>query len=689
MKTQSFKRIFLSMLLFIFLVVLAACQKDEDPDDPLPVGPVQLQTPANVTLSDDILSWNAVENATNYQVHINDIAESPFVVTALNYDLSHITFAAGTTYEIRVQAIGNVIQFLNSELSEAVIISIPAPEPLSTPQNVVKNDDSISWEAVDHAVNYLVYIENMTGSPFSVSGTSFNTAHLIFVRGTTYTIEVQAVANPASHLNSSRSDSITFSRPLLPFLSTPQNLVKTEDVLTWDAVADAIGYLVYISGLNGSPFAVDVTTYDLSEHTFAGGTYVIHVVAIGDDTEYSDSDASDSVSFTVLAKLSTPTHGLGHTANIFHIGIPPYDQGSTGYAGQIKLLFTNTATEQTWEVLVEAAYGEGSAYIYENLNLPTGNYTVTYKAVGNGTTHTDSDYHEGSVSFTYTSQQTQLQKPVLNLVEGTLSWNDVDHALSYEVYVNGELQEENTSPIDLTDLNPGQYTIKVVAVADGETYANSEAEIAYTVLNPDAMPLDVPGNLAIDEHILTWDVVDNAVKYLVVVGELRRQVETNSIDLRTLGLTVGEHQVRVQALGDAIEYSNSEMSEAVDYEAEVTQALNPITLGDIAGTPEQGHGGGHYNIVIHKSHAPYQQDAWSGWIRVEIVLSDGTVILQDYDMNDVIEIFMHKPTPETWFFDQIPEDGVYEMRVILIAESGSGYANSAPLVLSLNWQYTD
>lgn len=57
-------------------------------------------------------------------------------------------------------------------------------------------------------------------------------------------------------------------------------------------------------------------------------------------------------------------------------------------------------------------------------------------------------------------------------------------------------------------------------------------------------------NLSIDNHVLKWDKVEKAEKYIVVVGELEKEVTNNQFNLMELNLAVGEHTVGVKVVID-------------------------------------------------------------------------------------------------------------------------------------------
>ena len=104
----------LSLLLFLGLAItLIGCSK-----------PVELNAP-EITLSETVVSWEAVENATGYKVLLNDevVAEK---ITTTSYDLKTLREAS---YKVVVVALGDDDKFTDSKESNIITV---------TPENKVQ-----------------------------------------------------------------------------------------------------------------------------------------------------------------------------------------------------------------------------------------------------------------------------------------------------------------------------------------------------------------------------------------------------------------------------------------------------------------------------------------------------------------------------------------------------------------------
>jgi hypothetical protein len=914
---------------------------------------VELSKPTNLKKTQIGFSWDVVEGASSYVVTINGLSTSPYTVTTNSLGIEENKFVRGTEYKVTIVAKPtNTDVNKDSKASGELIYVRPSLPKISKVVNISKDDTGFTWDIVANAVGYIVSIEGITGSPFTVTDNKLVIEQSLFVRGTVYEVKVQAKGNDVEYSNSDLSDPFSYTRPTLPKLATPQNLVKEGWLISWDVVENSVGYLIYIEGVTGSPFSVTTTEYDLSNIELTAGNHNITVVAVGDDIvydnslateavsldvlprlprpinggavsklpngnfhigigvyqegtaanyanklgvliknsinnevvkyqeidaafgtgsayefngllagryvitfkaignhtthgdslyytpeipfiikgelsesiltvkegvltwtevvgatsyklyindvlqevadkpfdlptepgvyniklivsgetevytdsettvvytvydenaapldkpqitltnnliswlevlnaisykiiigeiektsntlsfdlstvsnlspgtlyevkviaigngiDYANSEASDIVEYTTpLPKLGTPVHGFNVDTNIFHIGIGPYSIGEAeDFGGKFGVLIVDTTTLEEWTDEFAAGFNAGSSYIFAHLNLPAGNYTITYRAIGNGTTRSNSNYYAPAVAFTVALKE--IDKPVLTITDNEVSWTEVLNASSYELYINDGLQVDATSPFGLSNITEaGTYVIKVIANGE-EGYKDSEETINYVVSSDVKTQLNTPSNLVITDSILTFDIVINASGYRIYVdNELKATINTSSYDLSLLVLDLGTYNVQVLAFGDQALYLDSEKSVATEYAADqVLIKLNPITRADFAGTPEKGHGGGHYNFLPHSGHAVYNQEGFSRKLRFELVLKDNSVVTQDFDLG---EVWLNKPVPEPWLFDAITENGNYEMRVILLATQGSGYANSDPIVLTVTW----
>ncbi len=84
-------------------------------------GPTQLATPFGIVINEGILQWGAQLDASSFEVYITDYAGSPVAVAGGTYslDLSTLSLDAGT-YTITIKAIGDGVNFLDSEISGSV-----------------------------------------------------------------------------------------------------------------------------------------------------------------------------------------------------------------------------------------------------------------------------------------------------------------------------------------------------------------------------------------------------------------------------------------------------------------------------------------------------------------------------------------------------------------------------------------
>ena len=85
----------------------------------------------------------------------------------------------------------------------------------------------------------------------------------------------------------------------LPFLNQPVNLSVNEgNILSWDAVENAKGYLILID--NNAPIEISESLYDLTDYLLHSGektVFIISVLAVGDEINYYNSEWSEQLSY--------------------------------------------------------------------------------------------------------------------------------------------------------------------------------------------------------------------------------------------------------------------------------------------------------------------------------------------------------------------------------------------------------
>jgi hypothetical protein len=124
--------------------------------------------------------------------------------------------------------------------------------PLAVPQNIALHETELTWDAVDGAAGYRLYIAQ---SFYDVTDASFS---LLYFSDGAYSVQVKAVS-PDGKKDSEYS--IVHMVNLLMDLTAPSELEVLDNVLTWTPVEDGASYIVAIDGID---HLATENTYDLS-----------------------------------------------------------------------------------------------------------------------------------------------------------------------------------------------------------------------------------------------------------------------------------------------------------------------------------------------------------------------------------------------------------------------------------------
>lgn len=166
------KRIYFLFLMMLGAVALYGCEQNST-----------LGKPTNVTLTGDIVSWDAVTGAESYIVVVNG---TEHVVTTTTFDLSTLNLPANT-YTITVVAKKGTT--LSSPSASVSYVVQGGGLTLSAPV-VNLTGNILSWTAVPNALGYQVIVNTTT---HTTNLTTFDLSTLNLTPGT-YTITVKAVA---------------------------------------------------------------------------------------------------------------------------------------------------------------------------------------------------------------------------------------------------------------------------------------------------------------------------------------------------------------------------------------------------------------------------------------------------------------------------------------------------------------
>lgn len=177
-----------------------------------------------------------------------------------------------------------------------------------------------------------------------------------------------------------------------------------------------------------------------------------------------------------------------------------------------------------------------------------------------------------------TNEPAQLATPVVSISSsGRATWQSVKNAKEYcyKIYDGIYLVSTETTPERFATLESGQ-TILVKAVADGVNYSDSDFSEAQTYNEEQEEP-DTNEPIKLSTPIVTvnsdgwasWESVENAVGYRYIiyssVDDLKSYTNNGAgVVVSAVALNLGQ-KIQVQAFADGVNYSNSDLSEAVTY----------------------------------------------------------------------------------------------------------------------------
>lgn len=178
------------------------------------------------------------------------------------------------------------------------------------------------------------------------------------------------------------------------------------------------GWKLYDDGAYVGQFLTQVI--QLANIQLSTGTHKLTVKSFG--TNFQDSAASNEVDYQITEKLATPVVTISGSIIGWEL-IPNASGYSISYAGTVSG--------------IQSVSAGTSSYDLEGLLSTPGTYTIFVTAKGSGD-YADSDQ---SNTVTYTNQE-QLATPQNVSVDGTtVSWDPVENAETYDIYVDGTLFE--------------------------------------------------------------------------------------------------------------------------------------------------------------------------------------------------------------------------------------------------------
>lgn len=189
---------------------------------------------------------------------------------------------------------------------------------------------------------------------------------------------------------------------------------------------------------------------------------------------------------------------------------------------------------------------------------------------------------------TYYPQPDALDTPELKMEKHILSWQSISGAKEYVLYINGEMVlTTTTTTIKMIDLNlapsaDGEtYQITIQAISsDIRYYGDSNMSEVLDYAMPNSQELSAPA-IRLEENMLVWDEVEGAAGYAIYATQLGEPVLVATVTTLTYDLKdsemvrklIANAKISVKALGDDVEYLDSEFSNSVVYYCGIEQVI--------------------------------------------------------------------------------------------------------------------
>lgn len=253
-----------------------------------------LDNPTNLTVANNMLSWDSVALASGYYVHIND---NVYETTSTNYLLPVNT---NVPYLVKVSAKGNGNYIGDSKGSNEIIVNSSVAEKtyITAPTDLIVENGILKWNSAFTASYHIGMV--IDGVEEIINDIMISSYDLSQLSDGEHTIKLRFVA---SGLNSDQyiglySQAIVVNTPIKTTsrLDAPTNLRVLNGKVRWDTVQGANRYKLYIN----NKFIDDIVdnSYSLSNINDSG-IYTFSVRAFSSMVEGSLSLMSEEITYRI------------------------------------------------------------------------------------------------------------------------------------------------------------------------------------------------------------------------------------------------------------------------------------------------------------------------------------------------------------------------------------------------------
>lgn len=456
------------------------------------------------------ICWEKFDGAYSYRLFIKRTDGTGWktitTTSALSYTHTGLTNNTEYIYTLRVvNADGKFGSEYNKNGWTFTYLSSPVLKSVSSERNGLK----VTWNKVEGAVNYKVYVK-ITNGWRALGFTTDN----FFVdenveSGKSYRYTVKCVSADGKALKSFHTSGLTGT-----FVATPE-IIKVENVangakVTWNKVDGSAKYKLFYKLADGSGWkTIGTTTADNYTHSNLtnGDTYTYTVRACNNSDAYVSSYDKKGVENTffsvpVIKSVSSALGGLEIKWEEV--------KGAENYKIYVK-------TSSGWKAL---GYTTGTSFVDTTTESGT-TYTYTVRCVSADGTKFLSYFDTKGVSGSYI--ETPLITKVENLEDGIkVTWTKVGGVSKYKLFYK---KEDGSGWKTIGTTTQNSYTHR--PLSDGETYTYTvrgcDSSGNYIsgydktgVINTFIAPLEFSNiEVSNSDVYLQWDAVEGASYYQI------------------------------------------------------------------------------------------------------------------------------------------------------------------------------
>lgn len=449
----------------------------------------------SITYNNNVISWTSVKNATKYYVEVfNSTFRYEEITDETSLDIASI--CKFDKYSVRVTAIADGYKQSQQKLdfNHTAILQVPQNVYITT----VNNSKYLNFDTVENAHGYLMYINDKMVKQLFVSSPINISSYINDANSYKFEIKAVDVLNTCI-FNSEKSESEviesikTLSAPVIS-ISKNYNSYYLNVIVDETQAGMSTGYEIWINYQSIGTFEFKNMQMNLSDYLVNAGEYhfMIKAKAISSDYINDSNFASASITFKKQLNEVTDINVAKLTDENRYMLTFKEQTLAAKYLVTIKKADDDNFKVEIDDVL--QGFVDITDYVKEN-----GVYRIYVRAIALEESAYIDSVECGNpyrlVKATTLEMVTNIQKEKKDNGEINITWNKVENASGYQVYVyynQGDEQflrkstfvAQSENPIvnigsgkDMCVNKEGDYLVQIRAIGDGTEYESGQSVI--------------------------------------------------------------------------------------------------------------------------------------------------------------------------------------------------------------------